>query len=134
MRKISTISKRRLLIFGVLSVIAVFYFSITLISYTYNYISLKNEERNLNKQLISLQDQKANLKIEIQKLNDPEYVIRYAKENYLYSEDGEYVLKIDDSPSITQTVNNKNNYYFLIGMAFLLVIIITIKIKKKEKN
>ena len=63
MRKISTISKRRLLIFGVLSVIAVFYFSITLISYTYNYISLKNEERNLNKQLISLQDQKANLKI-----------------------------------------------------------------------
>ena len=133
-RKVSKISKRRLMIFGILSIIAIGYFFVTLIGYTYNYISLKNEELNLKNQLVSLQDKKANLKIEIQKLNDPEYVARYAKENYLYSEDGEIVLKIDNPTPVVNNVSNNNNYYLVIGIGVLIFFVIIIKVRKKEKK
>lgn len=35
------------------------------------------------------------LKSEITKLQDPEYVSRYAREKYLYSKKGEIIIKID---------------------------------------
>jgi len=92
---ISKKSKRRLMIFGGLSVFMIVYFLITLIGYLYNYSSLRQEEIKLKQELVSLQEEKANLKIEIQKLNDPSYIARYAKEKFLYSADGEYVIKID---------------------------------------
>ncbi len=133
-KKVSKKSKRRLLIFGILSIIAIGYFFVTLIGYTYNYVSLKNEENNLKNQLVFLQDKKANLKVEIQKLNDPEYVARYAKENYLYSEDGEYVLKIDNTtPVVNQVSSNNNNYFIVIGVVFVFLLF-AIKLKKKEKK
>ena len=132
--RVSKKSKRRLMIFGILSVIAIFYFFVTLIGYTYNYISLKQEESKLKAELIALQDEKANLKIEIEKLNDPEYVARYAKENYLYSSDGEYVIKID-SKEVEQHVEVKNDQllYIMIG-GFLLFVLILLFIKRKKKN
>ena len=107
-RRVSKQSKRRLMIFGILSIVAIGYFFVTIFSYTYNYISLKNEEYNLKNELVALQDEKANLKIEIEKLNDPEYVARYAKENFLYSADGEYVIKIETDDQ-EQVVSNDNN-------------------------
>ena len=61
--RVSKKSKRRLMIFGILSVIAIFYFFVTLIGYTYSYISLKQEESKLKAELVALQDEKANLKI-----------------------------------------------------------------------
>ena len=133
-KKVSKKSKRRLMIFGILSIIAIGYFFVTLIGYTYNYISLKNEETNLKNQLVSLQDKKANLKIEIQKLNDPEYVARYAKENYLYSADGEYVLKIDTTENTEDNVvTNNNNVYYIIGIILFLICVLIFRKKKKEK-
>ena len=138
-RRVSKQSKRRLMIFGVLSVFAIVYFFVTLFSYTYNYISLKNEEVNLKSELLALQDEKANLKIEIEKLNDPEYVARYAKENFLYSADGEYVIKIESEEQV-QVENSNNNefvYIVVISIIVLLILAIIVKIiksKKKSKN
>ena len=73
------------MIFGVISIAAIGYFFVTLFSYTYNYISLRAEEKKLQNELVALQDEKGNLKIEIEILKDAEYVARYAKENFLYS-------------------------------------------------
>ena len=134
MKKVSKKSKRRLLIFGILSIVSIVYFFVTLFVYTYNFISLKSEEANLKNQLVSLQDKKADLKVEIQKLNDPEYVARYAKENYLYSEDGEYVLKIDNSTPTVSEVSNNNYYYLIGGVVLILCIILVLSRKKKEKK
>ena len=134
--RVSKKSKRRLMIFGILSVIAIFYFFVTLIGYTYSYISLKQEESKLKAELVALQDEKANLKIEIEKLNDPEYVARYAKENYLYSSDGEYVIKID-SKEVEQPVEVKDNQllYIMIGELLLFAILLLfIRIKKKNSS
>ena len=135
-RRVSKQSKRRLMIFGVLSIVAIGYFFVTLFSYTYNYISLRNEERNLKNELVALQDEKANLKIEIEKLNDPEYVARYAKENFLYSADGEYVIKIETDEQ-EQVVNNNNNefvYIVIISIVVILILAIIIKMVKSKKN
>ncbi len=133
MRKVTKKSKRRLLIFGIISVIAIGYFFVTLVSYSYSYISLKSEEINLNNELISLQEKKEFLKNEIVKLNDPEYVIRYAKENYLYSEDGEYVLMLEDDAVNEVNQNNNNNIYYIIGTIVFLIIILILS-RKKEKS
>ena len=37
-----------------------------------------------------------NLKEEINKLQDPEYMAKYAREKYLYSKDDEIVIKIEE--------------------------------------
>ena len=44
------------------------------------YASLVSEEELLEK--------------EVNKLQDPEYIAKYAREKYLYSKDGEYIIKI----------------------------------------
>lgn len=134
-RRVSKQSKRRLMIFGILSIVAIGYFFVTIFAYTYNYISLKNEEYNLKNELVALQDEKANLKIEIEKLNDPEYVARYAKENFLYSADGEYVIKIetDDQEQVVSNDNNQMVYVVSISLIVILMLIFIIKISCKPK-
>lgn len=134
--RVSKKSKRRLMIFGILSVIAIFYSFVTLIGHTYSYISLKQEESKLKAELVALQDEKANLKIEIEKLNDPEYVARYAKENYLYSSNGEYVIKID-SKEVEQPVEVKDNqllYIMIGGLLLFAILLLFIRIKKKNSS
>lgn len=135
-RRVSKQSKRRLMIFGILSIVAIGYFFVTIFSYTYNYISLKNEEYNLKNELVALQDEKANLKIEIEKLNDPEYVARYAKENFLYSADGEYVIKIetDDQEQVVSNENNQMVYIVSISLVIILILVFIIKISCKPKT
>ena len=134
MKRVSKKSKRRLMIFGVLSILAIGYFFVTLFSYTYNYISLRNEEKKLRDELVSLQDEKANLKIEIEKLNETEYVARYAKENFLYSADGEYVIKIEteEQEKITDTVNNNYVYITIISLIAVLILFLISRRKKKK--
>lgn len=41
-------------------------------------------------------EEEENLKEEINKLNDPEYMARYTREKYLYSKDNEIIIKIED--------------------------------------
>lgn len=52
------------------------------------------DRRTLEKQLAKLQDDESYLKEEVQKLQDPDYVARYAREKYLYSKNGEFTIKI----------------------------------------
>ena len=133
-RTISKKSKRRLLIFGSLSVFCIAYFLITLIGSLYTYASLKKEELNLKQELLSLQDEKANLKIEIQKLNDPDYVARYAKEKYLYSSDGEYVIKLNDVDTNKNIIANNDNIVPIIILSVITFAIIIAFVKKKTSS
>ena len=43
-----------------------------------------------------LTDEEKVLNSDIKKLEDPEYVARYAREKYLYSKDGELIIRIPD--------------------------------------
>ncbi len=55
----------------------------------------KNKEKQqLNDKLVLLKEQGEALRVEAKKLQDPEYVARYAREKYLYSGEDEYVIRI----------------------------------------
>ena len=55
---------------------------------------VKNKE--LWQELISLKNKEKKLKVDANKLQDPDYIARYAREKYLYSKDGEFILKIPE--------------------------------------
>lgn len=132
MKKVSKKAKMRLIIFGIPSFLMIAYFIFTLTSSIFNYISLKREENSLKSELASLLKEKEELKIEIDKLNDPEYVARYAKEKYLYSQNGEYVIKIEENLEEIKTKQKSNNTILYITGSFFLVLVILI-IKKRTK-
>ena len=53
------------------------------------------EKNNLTSQLNSLMEEEKILSDDVEKLKNPEYAARYAREKYLYSKNGEKILKID---------------------------------------
>ena len=54
------------------------------------------EKQALNVKLSDLKDEEEALNSDIKKLNDPDYVARYAREKYLYSKNGELIIRIPD--------------------------------------
>ena len=58
---------------------------------------IKEEKELLQDKLINLQDKESELNSDIKKLKDPEYVARYAREKYMYSKDGELIIRIPDN-------------------------------------
>ena len=58
---------------------------------------MKEEKKELEEKISSLKEEEKVLESDIQKLEDPSYVARYAREKYLYSKDGEIIIRIPDS-------------------------------------
>lgn len=54
------------------------------------------ETEELNARYQTLLEEEASLNSEVIKLQDPEYVARYAREKYMYTKNGEKILKIVD--------------------------------------
>lgn len=57
---------------------------------------LKKEEIRLKQEQITLGDERDVLEKDIKRLNDKDYIAKYVREKYLYSKDGELILRIDD--------------------------------------
>lgn len=55
----------------------------------------KKETIKLTQEYEMLLDEQEKLASEVTKMQDPEYVARYAKEKYLYSSEGEIIIRID---------------------------------------
>jgi cell division protein DivIC len=86
--------KRRVILLGTLSlgIIGTILFSMG--KNIYEIYNQKKEEKKLAEQLLKLKSDEEDLKAELEKLKDPEYVARYAREKYLYSKDGEFIIRI----------------------------------------
>ena len=54
------------------------------------------EKQELEKELTALKEKEEELQVDAKKLQNPDYVARYAREKYLYSKDGEYILQIPE--------------------------------------
>ena len=67
----------------------------------YNTISkiqdMKKEKKNLENQLVVLEEEKETLETDIMKLEDPDYIAKYVREKYFYSKDGELILRLDQT-------------------------------------
>ena len=124
-------SKIRMLILIPISLTIIGYFFYLLISYPYNIMRLKNEEKKYEQELLDLEIDEKNLKNEIEKLKDPDYLARYARENYQYSKNGEIILKIDKKNKITveDNTNEEFNHLLIIGISIFALIGIYIFIK-----
>lgn len=64
---------------------------IVLFSSTMNVLQRQDEIAVLEKQKKAVEKEKAELQNEVELLNDEDYVARYARENYIFSRDGEQV-------------------------------------------
>lgn len=134
-KKVTKATKRRLTFFGTLSIIAIVYFGFSLSYHIYTLYDLGKQKENLNNYYLQLQQEAEDLQIEIDKLKDPEYLARYAREKYYYSKEGEYIIKLNETEEdIQQIENDFTNYYIIIGLCGIIVLIFIYILIKAVKN
>lgn len=94
--KCSKKDKRRLLIWSLLIVIVLSYLGV----FTYNYWSkiLDNykTKEELEKKYEDLLSNEKKLNSEVTKLQDPDYAAKYAREKFMYTKDGELIIRIKE--------------------------------------
>ncbi len=56
----------------------------------------EKEKKEFSQMLEKLKDKEEELNNTVTKLQNPDYVARYAREKYLYSKDGEIIIRIPD--------------------------------------
>lgn len=135
-KRMSKSSKRSLLFFGTISLIVIFYFVYNLCIYTYNIYILKVKEIELTDLLEEKEHEGKILKTEIEKLQDPVYIARYARENYQYSKDGEIIIQWNSNTEKEILVENKkdNKYIFIAGFCVITIILFYVIIKNKKRK
>ena len=85
---------KRFLTLGLLSLSIIFVVSFTIGKYWIEIYDKYQEKQELEKTLKELKEKEEILKADATKLQDPDYIARYAREKYLYSKDGEIILQI----------------------------------------
>lgn len=93
-KRVSKKAKRR---FGVL-LFCLFglagYMIVSMANYWTKIIENHNETRELTAKYEELLKEEKSLKSEVAKLEDPDYVARYASEKFLYSKDGMTIIRV----------------------------------------
>lgn len=96
MRRISGKTKFRVTFLFIGLIIA----SVVFVSTAFSYVSqIEKTKKEINDLKVTYNDTLSTeeaLKDEINKLQDPEYMARYAREKYLYSKKDEIIIKIED--------------------------------------
>ena len=87
---------KRIATFGMISILSITLITITFISVFVEVINKYQEKNSLENKLASLEEKKIELENMVSKLEDPEYLARYAREKYFYSKDGELIIRIPE--------------------------------------
>lgn len=137
-RRITRASKRRLSFFGSISIIAIIYFIFSFLYNIYTLYNLTIEKKELENSYVVLQEKAEQLKIEIEKLNDEKYLADYARENYLYSKEGEYIIQLGEIEETSTTIDtismNINKNYIIIALSILMILIFIYILSKDKTN
>ena len=96
MKKKCKKSRRRFFFFGISSLFIIFATTFTVGKYWIEIIGKYQEMTRLEKEMIDLREKEEKLKVDANKLQNPDYIARYAREKYLYSKEGEYILQIPE--------------------------------------
>ena len=95
MRRVSRREKRKMVL---TTIICLFIIGLSVISSVSNILQIINKEQEkeiLTSELQKLEEKEKILSDDVEKLKNPEYAARYAREKYLYSKTEEKILKID---------------------------------------
>ena len=136
-RKKSVKKVMRKFIFYILPSIIILLSVSEIVNYSFRIIDLKNQQKSLANEYNELRAKEHELKIEIQKLQDPEYIARYARENYLYSKDGEYIIKIDNTKATDSNDSNASNfrwYSYILPILMTLIVLLILFRNYNIKN
>lgn len=95
MKESSKKDKRRIFLLVLILIPLLVFFVTNMFNYWSQIYKNIKERKNLEINYKEILQEEEDLKNEITKLQDPEYVARYAREKYLYSKDGEIIIKID---------------------------------------
>ena len=93
-RKLTKKSKRRVLLISIVTITLISLILVNMFSVWKQLIIKRQEKVFYAEELKKLKEEEAYLKVEVEKLQDPDYVARYAREQYLYSKDGELNIRI----------------------------------------
>ncbi len=95
MKKASKKDKRRILILVIILIPLLVLFISNIFKYGIQILKNIKSKEELDLVYKEKLKEEEKLQSEIVKLQDPEYIARYAREKYLYSKDGEIIIKID---------------------------------------
>ena len=87
---------KRIATFGIISIALIVFIIITLGGVFFDIVDKYKEKKDLESKLVALKDKEKELQNDVNKLEDPEYLARYAREKYFYSKDGELILRIPE--------------------------------------
>ena len=85
---------RRMLFLGVTSIVIIVGTTYTIGKYWVEIYDKYQEKKHLQAKLIKLKQKEEVLRVDANRLQDPNYIARYAREKYLYSKDGEIILRL----------------------------------------
>lgn len=89
-------ARRRFFLLGIGSIVIIVGTTLSIGKYWVDIFDKYQEKNELNKELENLREKEEQLKVDADRLQNPDYVARYAREKYLYSKDGEYILQIPE--------------------------------------
>ncbi|MBR1417172.1 MAG: septum formation initiator family protein [Bacilli bacterium] len=89
-------AKQRLILLIVLFIGGCIFVSANIFKTWLQIIDNKHTVVMLNNEYNNLLDEEKQLKSDVNKLQDPDYVARYAREKYLYSKDGELIFRYNE--------------------------------------
>lgn len=95
-KKVNPGARRRLLLWFSIFVILIGYVTYSTFNFWKDILKTKKETKKLQSKYDKLMNEKEVLETDVLKLQDPDYVAKYAREKYLYSKDGELIIKIVD--------------------------------------
>ncbi|MDD3241247.1 MAG: septum formation initiator family protein [Bacilli bacterium] len=92
MVKVTNKNRARFFFFGITSFAILSAIIVFIGSYWIQILDKYKEKKNLDEKIITLKEKEEQLKLDVEKLEDPEYIARYAREKYMYSKNGEYII------------------------------------------
>ena len=95
-KKTSKKVKSRMFLFFIIFGTVIASLSYSFFSNVQKMIEINKQKKELKEKLASLEEEEDVLNSDIKKLEDPDYVARYAREKYLYSKEGELIIRIPD--------------------------------------
>lgn len=95
-KKKSSKTRYRLLVFVPICLVVILAIVVSVGNYWVKIGNKYKEKNELEDQIVVLKEKEEELKGEVDRLEDPDYVARYAREKYMYSKDGEIILRLPE--------------------------------------
>ncbi len=86
----------RMVVFGIACLFIIGGILTTITKVWLNIYDKYKEKQELENKILALKEEEEELTVDVERLQDPEYIARYLREKYFYSKNGEYIIRIPE--------------------------------------